>query len=173
MPHSRVKILVDKLESLEPIKGKILFISRQNEKGVQVLKNKYAGIDDSSSHTGYIAFSEDEDVSYSALEKRQNSKGDIYNQTVSLKLIVWHKEPCGLKLSKYLIAQMNSVARDFEFIPDSISTNSEAIFREETGKEEGEDIKVDINLIQINFKISYRERLAACKTYEEEGCDGC
>ncbi len=151
----------------------VVSIARQNSKGVQVLNDAYAGIDDSTCRVGYIAFDgEDEDLEFEKSDKQYNSLQETYDFKSDLRLVAWTNSSCVLAHAQHVLQQMKGASREFEVVPTAISTDSEKIFQEETGKEEGAP-KKEIGLMRIRFTLQWTANINECLETGKEECDGC
>lgn len=158
--------------SLKTVSNKeVVSITRQNDKGVQVLNDVYAGIDANAKYDAYIAFEKQEDAEYKLASRQRTSKRNTFEVTSRLKLIHWHTQKNATEYGQFLLGNLLIHGKDFTVEPISVGTDSEEIFKAETKKDEGH--RSDLRLLKIVFDVKYDKLLQVCETYKEEGCNGC
>ena len=171
MLHSYCEILAKAAANVFPDGSEVVSIARQNEKGIQILNEYYAGVDTESIRVGYIAFDGDDDLEFEKAVRQFNSAGDTYELKSNVKLVVWNKEGFTLNQAQKALQALKVAAKEFQLEPHSISTNTEKIFKEETGLEEGP--RSEIHMGRVKFAISWDATLDECFEAGKEGCDGC
>lgn len=152
-----VENIIEELTSKNAWINELKGLARQDEKGIVKIKEQFAGLDQGNGVvSGYIRFRDEEhDVKFEEPDNKRSSLPN-FKAIANLRLVLLHDFDCVDDVIPHLLYQMDKVA---ELKPIGYSLDTERIFKEETKKEE---LTADVNLLAIDFDISYHQHFNQC-----------